>query len=115
MDWLDPAQVQAGVACLVACAALGWVVPVLIDRIPEPEPEPVTTPADESDPALSSEPRHRRLFERSLPEASREKVLYAEIAAAPRLGWWTAAWAGLIGAAFGAALGWTGALLYLVP
>ena len=45
----------------------------------------------------------------------REKVLYAEIAAAPHLGWWTAAWAGLFGAAFGASLGWTGALLYLVP
>jgi leader peptidase (prepilin peptidase)/N-methyltransferase len=44
-----------------------------------------------------------------------EKVPYAEIAAAPRLGWWTAAWSALFGAAFGAALGWTGALLYLVP
>ena len=42
-------------------------------------------------------------------------MLYADIAAAPHLGWWTAAWAGLFGAAFGASLGWTGALLYLVP
>ena len=115
MDWLDPEQVQAGVACLVACAVLGWFVPLLVDRIPEPEPEPVTTPAGESDPALPAEPAQRRLFERSLPAASPEKVLYAEIAAAPRLGWWTAAWAGLFGAAFGASLGWTGALLYLVP
>src|SRR4051794_8742471 len=115
MDWLDPEQVQAGVLCLVACAVLGWFVPTLIARIPEPAPEPVTTPVDESDPPVPSEPRQRRLFERSLPDASGEKVLYAEIAAAPHLGWWTAAWAGLFGAAFGASLGWTGALLYLVP
>jgi len=115
MDWLDPEQVQAGVLCLVACAVLGWFVPTLIARIPEPAPEPVTTPVDESDPPLSPQPTQRRLFERSLPDVSGDKVLYAEIAAAPRLGWWTAAWAGLFGAAFGASLGWTGALLYLVP
>src|SRR6478735_3786526 len=115
MDWLDPEQVQAAVACLVACAILGWFVPMLIARIPEPTPESVTTPADESDPALSPEPTQRRLFERSLPAASPEKMLYADIAAAPHLSWWTAVWAGLFGAAFGASLGWAGALLYLVP
>ena len=115
MDWLDPEQVQAGVLCLVACAALGWFVPTLIARIPEPAPDPVTTPVDESDPPVQPPPTQRRLFERSLPDVSGDKVLYTEIAAAPHLGWWTAAWAGLFGAAFGASLGWTGALLYLVP
>lgn len=114
MDWLDPEQVQAGVTCLVACALLGWLVPTLIARLPEPAPESVPAPADESDPP-PPRPTPRRLFERSLPAASGEKVLYVEIAAAPHLGWWTAAWAGLFGAAFGASLGWTGALLYLVP
>jgi leader peptidase (prepilin peptidase)/N-methyltransferase len=97
--------VQAAFACLVACAVLGWFVPALIGRIPEPEPEPEPEPG---------EVKERRLFDRSLPPMP-DKVPYAEIAAAPRLGWWTAAWCGLFGAAFGASLGWTGALLYLVP
>jgi len=116
MDWLEPDQLQAAGACLLACAVLGWFVPALIARIPEPVPDPVTTPADESDPAVEpGEPGHeRRLFERSLPAAP-DKVPYTEIASAPRLAWWTAAWSGLFGAAFGASLGWTGALLYLVP
>lgn len=105
MDWLEPGQVQAAVACLVVCAVLGWFVPALIARIPEPEPDPEPEPEDAEE---------RRLFDRSLPPMP-EKVPYAEIAAAPRLGWWTAAWSALFGAAFGAALGWTGALLYLVP
>jgi leader peptidase (prepilin peptidase)/N-methyltransferase len=105
MDWLEPGQVQAAVACLVVCAVLGWFVPALIARIPEPEPDPEPEPEDAEE---------RRLFDRSLPPMP-EKVPYAEIAAAPRLGWWTAAWSALFGAAFGAVLGWTGALLYLVP
>src|ERR1700709_718155 len=105
MDWLDPGQVQAGVACLVACAVLGWFVPTLIARIPEPAPEPVTTPVDDGAPAAEPEPAQRRLFARSLPAASRDKELYTEIAAGPHLSWWTAAWAGLFGAAFGAFLG----------
>jgi leader peptidase (prepilin peptidase)/N-methyltransferase len=105
MDWLEPGQVQAAVTCLVVCAVLGWFVPALIARIPEPDPDPEPEPEDAEE---------RRLFDRSLPPMP-EKVPYAEIAAAPRLGWWTAAWSALFGAAFGAALGWTGALLYLVP
>ncbi len=56
----------------------------------------------------------RKLFARSLPPAP-PKELYADIAALPRLGGWVALWSGLIGAVFGLALGWTGALLYLVP
>src|SRR4051812_18660503 len=101
MDWLDPGQVQAAVACLVVCGVLGWFVPTLIGRIPEPEPE-------------LAGGKERRLFDRSLPPMP-DKVPYAAIAAAPRLGWWTAAWSALVGAAFGASQGWTGALLYLVP
>jgi leader peptidase (prepilin peptidase)/N-methyltransferase len=105
MDWLDPGQAQAAVACLVLCGVLGWFVPSLIARIPEPEPQP--------EPQLEGA-QERRLFDRSLPPMP-DKVPYAAIAAAPRLGWWTAAWSGLVGAAFGASQGWTGALLYLVP
>src|SRR5689334_18640789 len=121
MDWLDPDQLQAAVACLVACAVLGWFVPVLIGRIPEPVPDAAATPSDErgesdepGEAAEPVEPGERRLFERSLPVAP-QKVLYADIAATPLLAWWTAAWSGLFGAAFGASVGWGGALLYLVP
>jgi leader peptidase (prepilin peptidase)/N-methyltransferase len=105
MDWLDPGQVQAAFTCLVVCGVLGWFVPTLIAKIPEPEPEPVPD---------GEEAKERRLFDRSLPPMP-DKVPYAEIAGAPRLGWWTATWSALVGAAFGASQGWAGALLYLVP
>jgi leader peptidase (prepilin peptidase)/N-methyltransferase len=42
-------------------------------------------------------------------------VPYATIAATPGLAARTAVASGLVGGSFGAALGWTGALLYLVP
>ena len=120
MNWLEPDQLQAGVACLVACAVLGAFVPTLIGRIPEPAPDPVPEPVPDPGPESPETDEsdlpdtERRLFERSLPAAP-DKVLYAEIAAGPRLAGWTAAWSALFGAAFGAALGWTGALVYLVP
>ena len=115
MDWLEPDHLRAAAACLAACAVLGWFVPTLIGRIPEPVPEPSAEPLEESDVAATTVPAAgRRLFDRSLPPAP-DKVPYAEIAAEPRLGAWAAAWSGLFGAAFGATLGWTGALLYLVP
>jgi len=116
MDWLDPAQWQAAVACLLACAVLGWFVPTLIARVPEPAPEPEPEPepvaVDEGD---APDPRaERKLFARSLPPRP-DKVPYATIAATPRLAPWSAVASGLVGACFGAALGWTGALVYLVP
>jgi leader peptidase (prepilin peptidase)/N-methyltransferase len=130
MDWLEPAHLQAALACLVACGALGWFVPTLIGRIPEPEPAPETAAAPDPDSVLETGPRdeqdgerpvvehrvveERRAFDRSLPPAP-DKVPYAEIASAPGLGVWTALAAAFVGASFGAALGWTGALLYLVP
>ncbi len=116
MDWLEPAQWQAALACLAGCAALGWFVPALIARIPEPGPEPgpVREPERDERDAVVPDPTPRRLFDRSLPPAP-DKVPYAVIAAEPRLAGWTAAWSGLVGAAFGAAVGWAGALLFLVP
>ena len=115
MDWLDPDQLQAAVACLVACAVLGWFVPMLIARIPEPAPEPVTTPADESDPAVPPEPTQRRLFERSLPAARQTRC--STPTSRPHRTWPGGRLPGrdCSAAAFGASLGWTGALLYLVP
>lgn len=123
MDWLEPDHLQAAAACLVACGVLGWFVPTLIGRIPEPEPAPtpVSDPGQvpenqSSDAQDAAEPvvEGRKLFDRSLPPAP-DKVPYAQIAARPGLGVWTALAAGVVGACFGAALGWTGALLYLVP
>src|SRR6478609_8144793 len=114
MDWLEPDHLQAAVACLLACAVLGWFVPTLIGRIPEPVPDPTAAPNEESDVAEAVPATGRRLFDRSLPPAP-DKVLYAAIAAEPHLAAWSVAWSALFGAAIGASVGWSGALLYLVP
>src|SRR4051794_21929311 len=99
MDWLEPDRTQAAVACLVACAALGWFVPSVIARIPEPAPE--AEPAPDTGPVADGEPAaERRLFDRSLPPAP-DKPRYAVIAATPGLSTWMAVWSGLVGAAFG--------------
>jgi leader peptidase (prepilin peptidase)/N-methyltransferase len=112
MDWLDPAQLQAALVCLVACAGLGWWSPLLIARLPEPVPEERPAEADAvEEPAVAGGPR---VFPRSLPPPP-AKEPYADIAALPHLSVWLSAWSGVVGAAFGAALGWTGALVYLVP
>jgi leader peptidase (prepilin peptidase)/N-methyltransferase len=115
MHWPDVSELQAALACLVACAVLGWWAPRLIARLPEPAPEerpaeadPVQEPAG---PAGRDEPA---MFARALPPAP-PKEPYADIAALPHLSLWLAGWSGLVGAAFGLALGWTGALIYLVP
>ncbi|MCW2794948.1 A24 family peptidase [Nocardioides sp.] len=83
----------AGVLCLVA----GVVVPVLISRIPEPEPE--EEPA-EVDAGVS-------------PEDPKE--LYADIAARPGLAWKSALVSGVAGALIGLSLGWVWALLVVLP
>ena len=73
----------------------------MIARIPEPEPEPQAPDAGASSRGASgptpaaSEPQ---LFARTLPPPP-DKAPYADIAAAPRLSVWTAAWSGLVGAA----------------
>jgi len=115
MHWLETGDLQAALACLVACAALGWFAPSLIAHLPEPEPKP------ERDVPTSAKEAHRgeetndpKLFARTLP-APPPKEAYADIAAVPHLSSWIAAASGLIGASFGLVQGWTGALLYLVP
>jgi leader peptidase (prepilin peptidase)/N-methyltransferase len=129
-------HLQAALVCLVACAALGRLAPPLIARLPEPVPEPVPGPVPEpvpepvpgpvSQPEPVPEPassdgsradvatQDRRLFARTLPPAP-PKELYTDIAALPHLAGWVALWSGVVGAMFGLALGWTGALVYLVP
>jgi leader peptidase (prepilin peptidase)/N-methyltransferase len=117
MHWLDTDHVQAAVACLVACAVLGWFAPSVIARLPEPEakPEPASdVPAPGGEVQRGDESSEPKLFARALPPPP-PKEPYADIAALPHLSSWIAAWSGLVGASFGLAQGWTGALLYLVP
>jgi leader peptidase (prepilin peptidase)/N-methyltransferase len=105
---VDSSHLLAALACGVVCAALGWFVPTLIARIPEPEPDPgPDTPGEEP-------VEERQLFSSELPPAP-AKELYVDIAARPQLALWSSLSAGLAGVGIGAALGWTGALLYLVP
>lgn len=93
------------------CAVLGGVAsafaPLLIARIPEPEPEPEPVPDGAPDPE-----------EGAPPEAASEpdpKVAYAEVAARRGL-WWRAALFGAAGAAgVGWAVGWSWSLLVLLP
>ena len=83
----------------LVCAAIGLVsgigVPRTIAGLPEPEPDPDENPDDFPD-----------------------KVLYADIAASPRLGWSSAVSCAVAAGLIGFALGWTWllpALLLLVP
>ncbi len=106
---MDSSQLAAGLLCLVLCGALGWFVPVLIARIPEPA---VEEPAEAQEADAPDD--ERRLFSSELPPAP-PKELYADIAAQPGLAAWSALAAAVAGAGVGAAVGWSGALVYLVP
>ena len=116
MHWPDASHLHAALACLVVCAALGWFAPLLVARLPEPQPEPQPEPRSEKDVVVDDavSPGERTTFARSLAPAP-PKEPYADIAALPHLALWIALWSAAIGACFGLALGWTGALLYLVP
>ncbi len=106
MSWTDPAHVQAALACLVACGVLGLSAPQVMGRLPEPEPEPEPEPADVGE---------RPPFERWLPARTAPKERYADLAALPHLAVKMSVSSAVVGAVTGLALGWTGALLYLVP
>lgn len=121
---LSAAALMAGVGALG-----GAGVPMLISRIPEPEPEDHTgpgaeqAPADrhplhpEVDAAVPADPRHPTDAP-SAQRAEEPKEPYADIARTPGLTWRSALVAGVVGGAVGARLGWTPALLlaaYLVP
>ena len=112
---MDSSQLLAAVLCAVLCGALGCGVPLLISRIPEPEPEPEPEPRPEPQPEAAPEPgADRALFSAELPPAP-PKELYTDIAARPRLALWSALAAAVAGAGIGAVVGWSGALVYLVP
>ena len=87
--------VLAALLAAVVAGLGGLLVPMLIARVPEPEP----APEPESD-APADEP---------------PKMLYADIAARPGLGWRSAVVAAVCGALLGAATGLDWPLVWLVP
>lgn len=103
MDWVahaDAALVGAAVA-----GAASWFVPLLVARIPEPEPDP--------DDELDAMPEPDALLD-AAPEVD-AKPLYADLAAVPGLAPRCALAGAVIGALVGIALGWTWALLFWLP
>jgi leader peptidase (prepilin peptidase)/N-methyltransferase len=99
MTWFVETALVAGAVGLVA----GAFVPDLIARLPEPEPEPegegLEAAEDEAE------------FSRPVDDP---KELYVDVAATPRLRWWTAATSAVAAGLLGARTGWHPALLFLV-
>lgn len=104
-----------GIALAAVGALLGWFVPVLISRIPEPEPEEVPLEVDR--PAQAEQPGEPTGPAR--PEAPEEpKELYADIAARPGLAWRSAVATAVVLGLVGVRVGWVPVLLpiaYLTP
>ena len=95
MTWsLDTAAVVGAV-----CLASGFLVPTIVRRVPEPEPQP--------EEAADGQVQQAR-------EPEEPKELYADIAALPGLAWKSALAAGVVGALLGGKVGWHWELLYLV-
>ena len=111
-----------GLTMAVVGALLGWFVPALIARIPEPEPEK-DVQADEA--GIAGDGSREPSAEASAQEAAERQAVtaepkerYKEIAALPGLAWKTALASALTSGLVGARLGWDPALLvwaYLVP
>ncbi|WP_110183307.1 prepilin peptidase [Nocardioides solisilvae] len=104
------------------CGAGGLLVPPLVARIPEPEPEPASEP--EPVPASEAEPAPATDVEpASAPEAKESyaaiaaeaKESYAAIAATRGLGVKAALASGASGGVVGAVAGWDWSLLLLLP
>jgi leader peptidase (prepilin peptidase)/N-methyltransferase len=116
VNWTDPAHLQAAALCFVACGILGWFVPGLIARVPEPAPEsasePVVDPVTDVVADAVADPATSR---RSALPPPPPKEPYAAIAALPGLAWRTALASALAGLLVGAGTGWTWSLLHLVP
>ncbi|MGZ4498052.1 MAG: prepilin peptidase [Nocardioides sp.] len=83
--------VAAALAAAVVAAAGGLLVPAVVRRLPEPEPDPV------------------------LVEAEGPKPWYADLAAARGLAGGSALASAVAAGAIGAVLGWDWALVFLVP
>jgi leader peptidase (prepilin peptidase)/N-methyltransferase len=106
---------SAGVVMLLAGAVLGWFVPALVARIPEPQPEGAP-PSGEVGTAGECEHGAGASVAGATEEAPKER--YEAIAALSGLAWKTALASALVGGLVGASLGWDPVLLvwaYLVP
>ena len=113
MDWA--ANLDAAAFGALVSAAAGVLVPRIIERVPEPEPE---EPAEDGggDPAGAggagpAEPR----FEGGSEAEEPPKELYHAIADLPGLLWKSVLAAGVTGGLIGIALGWQWALLVWLP
>ncbi len=113
MDWA--ANLDAAAFGALVSAAAGVLVPRIIERVPEPEPE---EPAEDGggDPAGAggagpAEPR----FEGGSEAEEPPKELYHAIADLPGLLWKSVLAAGVTGGLIGVALGWQWALLVWLP
>jgi leader peptidase (prepilin peptidase) / N-methyltransferase len=104
-------HLDTALACALYGLLAGMLVPALIARIPEPEPEDDGEEVVESDASVSVEPPVE-------PEGEERKPLYTDIARSRWLGAKAAVATALVAGAMGAAVGWTPALtflLYLAP
>ena len=98
-------SVLAALLGLLVAGLGGLLVPALVARVPEPAPkEPDGSTAPEEDAPLASP-----------ADAEPPKMLYADIAARPGLGWRSAVVAVASGGLIGAATGLDWPLLWLVP
>lgn len=123
MDWFAHGHPLAALICLVACGVLGWFVPHLIARIPEPGPEP----GPEPDPDAELRPHPDADMDVTVTDATaaplagaggRLKVPYVEIARSPGLGVRAGITSALVGALLGASVGldWIlPCLIFLTP
>ncbi len=118
----------AGLVMAVLGAVLGWFVPALIGRIPEPEPEPgppfrEVGGASDDQPSVPEVPAGERRAAASGPAPApaveeEPKERYDAIAAIPGLGRRSALASAVVGGLVGAVVGWDPILLvwaYLVP
>lgn len=97
MVWLGTLHAVPAVVCLLLCGVLGRLSPLVVARLPEPLPDSAPQGGGRTlAPAPPKEP-------------------YADLAARPGLGARLGLWSAVTGALVGASLGWTGALVYLVP
>ena len=96
----------AGLVVGLLCALLALPAPALLARLPEPEAAPV-------EPAPEGHGERGAGATALGPPPPKEP--YAEMAALPHLRTGLVVGSGLVGAVLGAVLGWTGALLFLVP
>jgi leader peptidase (prepilin peptidase)/N-methyltransferase len=95
----DLYPITAAVSAVLGLAS-GPLVPALIARVPEPEPEPDPDPPEQND---------------RVGEAEDPKELYADIADRPGLTAKAAVAGGVSAALLGLALGWSWALLVVLP